>query len=242
MASPPGQSRQPKPSEALIDGWRLSQHNREVGNVQTEVCKHGVRITVAKSSLVVIATAPWKEAYLFCTKTGNIYKTPVEKFANPYLRSMALFDGGSLTDCQTIPKGPIESVGVDCQLRTEKPGFAEKQLAKRKQGLIAARSAMNIKHIVTDKFKADPRIAHIMAKMFAIPVCDSVPLQFTFTSVSYELQNQLNTTKVTPIKIKLSDFHPPAGLKEVKEGIAVLVPEESDGALDLMMMGRTKTK
>gem|GEM_PF-2465109 len=227
---------------ANVNGWFLSQRAREEGNIDVELCKTGVRMTVSKSGLVILAAAPWRDAYMYCLKTHNIFKMPLEKYANPYMRTMVMFDGGALAETETVERGKETSVGIECKLLTEKPGFAKRQLEKRRQGQIAPRSPMTIQYLVTDHFKVDPRISHIMAKVYAVPVTDSVPLQFNYTNVSREKDKQLSTTAVKPAKFKASDFQPPAGLKTVKDGMAVLVPEDSDPGLDLMMMGRTKLK
>jgi len=229
-------------SSGVIDGWLLSQRAREEGAIEVKLCKTGVKLTVSKSGLVVLAAAPWRDAYMYCLKTNNIFKMPVDKFTNPYLRTMVMFDGGALAEIETVEKGKIKSVDIECNLLTEKPGFAEHQLAKRRQGQIAARAPMNILYVVTDHFKVDRRISHILAKMYAVPVTDRIPLQFNYTNVSHEKDKQLTTTQVKAAKLKASDFLPPSGLKSVKDGMSVLVPEDSDPGLDLMMMGRTKIK
>jgi hypothetical protein len=225
-----------------IDGWKLQQWKREDGIIDVYLCKTAVRIVIPKNGLNVQASAPWKEACLYCTKTNNIFKTPLAKFRNPYLSTMAIFDGGSITDIPLALKGPTKHLGIPCVSYVDVPGFSQRQMAKKKNGSITDRAPLTFNYVVSDNFKVDPEIGHLMSAFYAMPRTTSVPLQFTLTNVILEPGAELKTSSCKKLKLKASDFKLPPGLKEVKESMAVLVPDNSDGSLDLLMMGRSKVK
>jgi hypothetical protein len=233
------------PSQAAdgdLDGWKLSQWVREDGFIDVSICKSAVRIFIPKNGLVVLAAAPWKEANLYCTKTGNIFKTTPAKFHNPYLSAMAMFDGGSIADIDAVLKGPTKSLDIPCRSYIAPPAFSQRQMAKFKNGTIAGRAPLKIEYVVTDHFKTDPHVGQIISRFYALPQTDSVPLQLNYTTVTLDPLKQLNTSSCKKVKIKASDFKLPPGLKAVGDGRSVLVPDNSDGALDLMMMGQSKVK
>jgi len=226
----------------MVDGWFLGQNARETGRTDVFVSKRALRIYVPKSGLTVVATYPWRQVAMYCTKTGNLCKTNLKDFRNPYLRSMALFDGSSLSDFEATEKGDIQKLGLQCKELVEPRGFAKHQIAKYKQGQTGARTPSTFQYIVTRSLPADPQIGLILSRFFALPLTNAVPLQFIYTNVKGEPEKNLQISIVKETKYKSSDFKIPTGLKEVKEEITVLVPDTSDGALDLMMMGRSKVK
>jgi hypothetical protein len=225
-----------------LDGWKLAQWSREAGNFEVYICQSGVRMIIPKNGLIVVACAPWQEVSLYCSKTGNIYKTTLPKFRNPYLSTMSIFEGGLLADIGVGLKGPIKIVDIPSKCYVERPGFTQSQLAKFRNGTIASRAPLSVEYIVSDYFKTDPDVGHIMSRFYALPQTGSVPLQFTYKDMAANPGKQLITTSIKSVKLKASDFKAPVGLKVVKEAMAVLVPNSSDGALDLMMMGQSKVK
>lgn len=229
-------------NDGEVDGWILSQTVRETGNLQVYVCKSALRIYMPKNGLVVLASAPWKEAALYCTKTGNIYRTKLSDFHNPYIKTMTMFDGEALCDVEVALKGTTESVGLPCKYYIEKPGFKQKQLAKKRNGTVTGRAPLELKYIVTDELKLDPHIGQTISKFYSLPSTDSVPLQFIYINVVHERDTQLTTLSCKRAKLRTAQFRVPPGLKAVNEGMSVLVPDRSDGALDLMMMGQSKVK
>jgi len=223
------------------DGWKLEQWSRETGRLDVYVEKSAVRIFVPKSGMTVIASEPWQEAYIYCGKTGKIFKSPVAKFRNPYIGALALFDGGILADIKTVAKGPAKVKDISCQAYVETAGFSKRQLDKYKAGQVAARAPMHLEYMITNQLKVDPHVGQIMSKFYAVPTTSSVPLQFKFTSVKLENNEQLLTYSCKKIKIKASEFRLPPGLKAVNDGMKILTPDNSADGLDLMMMG-TKVK
>jgi hypothetical protein len=229
-------------ADGQLDGWKLAQWSREEGNLDVCICKSAVRIFIAKSGLVVLACAPWKEVDFYCTKTGKVFKTPMAKFHNPWSGTMALWDGGGLSSIDLVLKGPIKIKDIPCQMYVQTPGFSRRQMARYTSASTADRSPMTVEYAVSDDFKTAPQVGQIVSRFYALPSTSSLPIQFTYTSVVYRLHKQLTMSACKKAKFKASDFKLPPGLKIVNDGMAVIVPDNSDGGLDLMMMGRSKVK
>ncbi len=220
----------------------LQQWQREDGIVEVFMCKTAVRIFIPKNGLCVVASAPWKETSLYCTKTHNVYKSPTSNFHNPYLSAMAMFDGGSFADVHVVLKGSTKILDIPAKTYIEPPGFSQRQVAKHRGGIVADRAPLKLEFVATDYFKTDPHIDQIISQFYALPHCQGVPLNLSYTTVEAVALKQLTTSKCKKVKIKASDFALPPGLKAVNDGRSVLVPDSQDGGLDLMMMGGSKVK
>jgi hypothetical protein len=229
-------------AESELECWKLSQWTREDGNLDLYVSKSAVRIFCPKNGLCVVAAAPWKEVSLFCTKTGNAFKTTPEKFHNPYLTAMGLFQGGSFAEIIVALRGPVKHLDLPCRMMIEQPGFSQRQISRHKSAIIGNRSPLKLEYIVTNYFKADPHVGQVISKFYTTPVTNSVPLELTYTTMVSTQEKQLTTSSCKRIKVNASEFTVPAGMKAVNDSKKVLVPDQSDGSLDLMMMGRSKFK
>jgi hypothetical protein len=229
-------------ADSEVDGWKLTQWEREIGILDVYFTKSSVRLFCAKNGLTIVASAPWKDVSMYCSKTGNVFSSPMDKFRNPYLNTISMFDGGNFTDIKVVLKGQSKQLDLACQTFIEPPNFSQRQLAKYKNGMIIGRAPFSLEFVTTNQFNLDPQVGRIISRFYALPQTDSVPIRLTYTSVSREAEKQLTTSACKKIKMKASDFKVPPGLKQVKDGQLVIVPDNEDGALDLMMMGRSKVK
>ncbi|MBU6453692.1 MAG: hypothetical protein KGS72_18070 [Cyanobacteria bacterium REEB67] len=222
-----------------VEGWELTQRVRLTGNIDVSICKTGVRLFVPENGLVIIAAAPWKEAYFYCKKTGNIYKTPFARVTNPYLKAMALWTGSEFSAVKVVLKGPVKSLGRPCLRYVEAPGSEQQLASQYKKGEIDGRAPKRLEYIVTNYFDTDPHVGWFIARFCTLPSTDRVPLQFKYTSVDEHSATELATYSCKRVKLKSTDFEPPHGLNLVNDSCQVLVPDNSEGSID-MMMGQTK--
>ncbi|MBP9090787.1 hypothetical protein KBI23_07125 [bacterium] len=227
--------------EKDLDGWELAQRVRLTGSTNVSFCKTAVRIVVPKSGLVVTAAAPWKVAYFFCKETNKIYKVPFERITNPYNKLMSFSSANELAAIKVVLKGPARFLGRPCLSYVEPPGLGQKLAALHKKGEVDSRVPLKLEYIVSDDFKVDPHIGWFVARFCALPQTNSVPLQLKYTTVNNQKAVEIETYQCKKVKLNPSDFEPPHGLKAVSDSCNVLVPDSSDGALE-MMMGHSKLK
>jgi len=234
----------PVQAAGAIDGWKLQQWLRIGGDVELCISKSAMRMTISKSKLVLLASAPWKDAYIYCKNTGRIYKTPFSKIASPYLGAMALWDGGVTTQVKVIPAKQEEMVGIKCQVLSEPPGQQKRLTELFRKGDLTGRAPGKLKYRVTDQLKTPPQIGAALARFYALPETQSVPLEFNCTTVSGDKNEELKTYACKPTKFSEADFALPKGLKEVNDARLVLVPDSSEegNGIDLMMMSRSGVK
>jgi hypothetical protein len=211
------------------------------GSVNVAFCKTAVRIVVPKSGLVVVTTAPWKVAYYYCKKTGNICKIQYEKIANPYNKLMSLSAANELSAIKVVPKGPATYLGRPCLSYIEPPGLGQTLTDLHKKGEVDGRAPLKLEYIVSDDYKIDPHVGWFVSRFFALPQTNSVPLQLKYTTVINRQAVEIETYQCKRIRLKATDFQPPSGLKAVSDSCKVVVTENSDGALE-MMMGRSQVK
>ncbi|MBU6452228.1 MAG: hypothetical protein KGS72_10645 [Cyanobacteria bacterium REEB67] len=228
--------------QSQIEGWLLHQQNRTDGGLDVSVSKNNLRIFIPKNGLTLLAGAPWKEVAIYCTKTKNIYRTSASEFRNPYLRAMSLFDGHTKTEVPIVFKENCEDLAMPCKTYTARPGFDREQMLRRKNQLVNAGAPVEITYITTGSLHCDPHVGRLMSRFYAIPEMDDVPLQFRYVDTSQKKSVELSTATCKKSKFKSSEFDIPSGLKPVKDAMAVLVPDNRNGELDLMMMGQTRVK
>jgi hypothetical protein len=230
-------------AEPTIDGFQLKQNQRLGGDVDLSVCPSALKITFSKSGLSLIARAPWKEAFLVCKPTGRVYKTNFDQVASPYLGAMALFDGGT-NQVKTIPSKTEEMVGIKCQVFVDPPGQEKRLRELFHKGDVTGRAPGKLKYIVTRQLNTPPQIGSALARFYALPDTQGIPLEFSSLTVSGDKNEELKTFSCKAAKFKQSDFALPTGLKSVRDARLVLVPDKGneENGMDLMMMSRSGVK
>jgi hypothetical protein len=226
-------------ADEKIDGWQLQQKSRLGGKIDLFVCKSAVRIVFPKNGMVFLAAAPWKQTYLYCTRTGHVFKSSFSHVSSPYTRAMAFFDGTELSQIKVQFKGPEDLLGFPSRLFVETPEQEKRLREMYKNKEVTGRTPGKLKYVVTDYFKTEPQVGLAISRFFAFPETRSVPLQFTFTTLSNEPFEELVTLSCKPIKMSSGGFVLPSGLKTVIDGRMVLVPEhaEEDSGFNLLLGG-----
>lgn len=227
--------------ETEIEGWKLTQRGRLTGNIDVFFCRSAVKIVIPKNGLTVVCSAPWKEASYFCKGTGAVFSTPFDKVSNPYVKAMALCGGGELSEIKVVASGPAKSIGLTCREYAEDPQLIKGIRAACKAGEISGRAPTKIAYLLASDLPVDPHIGRLMARFFALPQAEGIPLQFNYDSMTDHKCIELASYACKQAKLKPSDFTVPKGLKTVSDACKVLVPDNSDEALD-MMMGQSKLK
>lgn len=229
---------------AELSGYKLHQSLRIGGDVDLYVCPTALRVCFVKSRLNFVTRAPWKEAYLYCQDTGQIFRTPFSKVVSPYQQAMALFDGAITTQVKVLPRKSEKLLGVNCRICEDPPGQAQKLTELFKKGDITGRAPGKLRFVMTDSLKVPPQLASALSRFYALPDSSGVPLEFSFTTVGGDKMHELRTFKISPEKFLNADFDPPTGLKWVKDGRLVLVPagQGEENGIDLMMLNRSGFK
>ena len=137
--------------------------------MSVSLSKTHLRMFIPKSGLTILSSAPWKDVFLFCTKTGNVYRTSGSVFRNPYLSTREIFDGGTLANIKVIAAGTAKKFELDCKKYIEPPGFSKIQMQKRKADMIASRSPFSLSYLVTKPAKNRPRAGTVNESLLCHP-------------------------------------------------------------------------
>lgn len=217
-----------------VNGWKLDQRSRVLGDQTLYVCPIGVKTVNRKDGVTIMTPAPFQEVITFSSKTGMVCRKSFAYADNPYARAVAMFSGVAhgqmpLTKVRDFRKGGIEWSEFKIP---ESYGESRKALFKRNE---VTSSEPSSGRIVCFQLPVQKRAVDWIARLFCVPRTGAIPFDVTFTDVDGDVHSMVKTFNMTLVKLSAADFKCPSGLRAVKDPRSVIQDESSTDAIEMMM-------
>ncbi len=230
--------------EARIPGYILKQRHELIGDTVTIMCKEGLKLTVTKSGETLLCKPPLWDASLYSLKSRKLYEKDFEHFQIPFTKALFVLGGNFMS---TIPLAFIKQTaddGVKINCFQSTPEFAVIQKRKRANQEIQPSSPTQIDYAVAvdPSLNQDRHVGKILCKFFDLPSTSGIPLWFNYNDCQNVHHSYLEKVSFRKATFSASEFALPKGLKPINGPEQVLTGSDDTEAVEMMMMGVTKTE
>lgn len=210
------------------DGWRIKQNCVYQGELQITMCDYGLKVYNPRTDFTSLYIAPFTEVVHYDVHNKMMCRVPAAKNDNPYIKSVALFDGLILSDTPFEKSVPVQVCALPALRYTTSEKYAVDQTK-----LVAARTIRDNEvkvgtYEVLTSIKVDPRELRFFARFYGLPYRNAMPALFKYTNVAGILHIHLTTSSCLHAKIRESEFEIPPNLKVVRTSNEVLTGGNAD--------------
>jgi len=223
-------------SGATINGWKLEQRSRVLGDQTLYVCPTAIKAVNRKDGVTILTFAPYEEVITFSTKTGKICRKSFSTADNPYARAVAMFSGIAhgqmpLQKVRDYRKGGLlwsEFKIPDSYTESRKAMFRRNEVSS---------SDPSGGIVVCFHLPMERRATDWVARLFCVPRSGGIPFDVTFSDVDGDKHSLVKTFNMESFKFVPGDFQAPKGLRTVKDPRSVIQDETATDAIEMMMSG-----
>jgi hypothetical protein len=204
--------------------------------MQVTLTSDGVKAISPKNGLVMLYKKPYKNVILYSEKSRKYFQVPFAKFTNPFQKSMAMFNGLVLAGIpvEKVKSESIYGLPVDRYMATT--AYENKIIAGPVVRGVIPRS--QVKYWVTASGLYNANIGLMLNRYYGLPgQLGGVPIRLEHRGYSKSYETFLETNKVSRTVVPQSILALPAGYRPVQQAQSVLLEDDSDDAMQLIMMG-----
>jgi hypothetical protein len=221
-------ARESKTVPALV----ISQNCKMVGNVSVLISKEGLKCHCESKNITFLSRPPFNEVLVYSQETKTIYRARGSGLMVPFFAQVIAVTGFCFSDAEMVPAGMATIAGHKCRYYRSTARYDYKLRDRLKHGEIASRSAISLRFYYIDDLTFDKRYGDFMATLFSLPVSHGLPARVTFIRPEGGEGTYLETSRLSPTIMDLTELDVPKGLKTVATMQEILTGHGNDSGLD----------